>query len=72
MNIDIEIQRDLNRIMEILDLHDEIYRPKIIVSYIDRDSDQKRCMHYDSDNDIFRNSISARKYKDIISQEIKK
>ena len=62
-----DIQSSLNSIIEIFDGYDNIYKPKITVSYVDRDTNNITIMCYKQD--VVHNSrsgphIEAVKYKE--------
>lgn len=64
-----DIQKDLDRIMETFDNYGDIYGVKINISFINRDTDQKRNIKYELSS--IHNSRSgprvvAEKVKDVI------
>jgi len=65
-----DVQYHLNKIMEAFEMEDEIYGPKIRLTYLVRDLDQKRSIHYEYSSDIFQARITAEKYRDTISKNL--
>ena len=65
-----DIQYRLNKIMELFEHEDELYSPKLRLSFMVRDFDQKRVMKYEYNSDIFQSIIEAKKYSDSISKKL--
>lgn len=68
-----DIQPNLNSIIEAFDLYENIYKPKITVSYVDRDTEHKRIITYHQE--VVHNSrsgphIEAVRCKDILIQKL--